>query len=312
MNRSKTSLVDLFARILVILGFLTTVIAFITELAKITTDAQKLRIASIAGFVTYFASTLWLAFKATNVKTFWRWVSLVLLYVITVPYFIWMGTWIREGELLVAGKQTAVTELQPTIDALSNTIPIATNPPSTPFTQLITVTQIVQVTPTPDMNVLLIDDIPSEVFPFSDGVGPQTSMSATYDESGTINYKLDYSLPVQGDTFAGIAMRFPPMNIATYEYIEVAVVFSNTACCYLKLADQTGKQAEFLLEGSPPPNTRVTIVIDGDRRIIRIPLREHFGGVNLGQIREISFISYSTLATGGHSFTVSRMKLLKQ
>jgi hypothetical protein len=173
------------------------------------------------------------------------------------------------------------------------------------------------VKPTSDENILLIDTLPSQVFPFSGGDNPEIqgkgSMSVTYDESGTINYKLDYSLPKHGDTFAGVAVLFPPMNVALYEYIEVALVFSNTkVCCALKLVDKSGNQVEFLLGDSPRPNTGITIAIDGDRQIIKIPLRGNFNGVNLEQIREISFISYSTLATGDHSFTVSRIKFLKK
>ncbi len=99
MSESKNGLLDLFAKILAVLGFITALIAYTNEFLKLTTDTQGLRIASLAGFIVYFLSTLWLAFKVTDVKPAWRWAGLVILYILTVPYFIWVGTWIRPSDL---------------------------------------------------------------------------------------------------------------------------------------------------------------------------------------------------------------------
>jgi len=206
-------------------------------------------------------------------------------------------------------------ELQPTISALETGVAKLT---ATPLTQLITPTGTVQVMPTPDENILLLDSsIPSQVFPFSGGNDPQIQsqgrMLITYEESGTINYKLDYSLPEQGYTWAGIAIQFSPMNLAKYEYIQLELKSSNIkACCELKLADKSDNNVYFLLGDSPRLNSGVVITVDEDRLVIKIPLRGNFDGVNLEQIREVSFISNSNLATGNHNFTVSRIKFLKK
>ncbi|MBE7550532.1 MAG: hypothetical protein HS126_05605 [Anaerolineales bacterium] len=130
----------------------------------------------------------------------------------------------------------------------------------------------IRVTPIPDENVLRIDTIPLQVSPFWGGSDSQIqgwgSMSLTYDDTGNVNYTLKYSLPPpeQGYTWAGIAWQFLPINFAKYEYIEVALEFSDPQDrCGIKLVDKSDNTVFLVLGGVPPPNSGIIITIDGDR-----------------------------------------------
>jgi hypothetical protein len=99
MAQSRNNLLDLFSKILAVLGFIIALIDIINGFLKLTTDTQGLRVVSVAGFITYLLAILWLVFKATGIKPVWRWSSLVILYIITILYSIWVGnTWINHPQ----------------------------------------------------------------------------------------------------------------------------------------------------------------------------------------------------------------------
>jgi len=91
---SERSFKDWITTIGGVLGFFTALVAFIIDFEKWIRDQQTLHYISIAGFILYFLGSLWFAFKAKNVKPVWRWTCLVILYVSTIFYFLWVGTWI--------------------------------------------------------------------------------------------------------------------------------------------------------------------------------------------------------------------------
>jgi hypothetical protein len=94
MTDSNNSLPNLLAKILVILGFIVALMTYINQFVSLIGDTQALHIASIAGYITFTISILWLAFRAPDITSTWRWRALAFLYIITIPYFFWVGTWI--------------------------------------------------------------------------------------------------------------------------------------------------------------------------------------------------------------------------
>jgi len=84
---------DFLATISAILGFFVALVSFILNLQKWGQDPQTFRTVSIAGFILYLLGSLWFAFKAKVVNPQWRWASLIVLYVFSNLYFVWVGTW---------------------------------------------------------------------------------------------------------------------------------------------------------------------------------------------------------------------------
>ena len=93
-NESKSSFKDWLALAGSVLGFFTALVTFITDFSRLPPDPQALRYVSVAGYILYVLSTLWIVFKADKVKPRWRWASLAVLYIVTAAYFLWLGTWI--------------------------------------------------------------------------------------------------------------------------------------------------------------------------------------------------------------------------
>ena len=95
MNKNISSTTDLLAKIGAVISFVLLLIGSISQLISVGQNQQGIRVISIAVFLTYLTSSLWLAFKATNIKSVWRWTNLVIFYIVTILYFIWVGTWIK-------------------------------------------------------------------------------------------------------------------------------------------------------------------------------------------------------------------------
>jgi hypothetical protein len=81
--------------ILSLIGLLISLIGFATEISQLTVDATLLRAIVLLGYVVFAGGILWFAFKGINVKSKWRWASLGALYGLTIPFFIWVGSWIN-------------------------------------------------------------------------------------------------------------------------------------------------------------------------------------------------------------------------
>jgi hypothetical protein len=53
---------------------------------------QLLQIVALLGYIVFSGGILWFAFKS-QAKQQWRWLSLLALYLVTIGFFIWVGTW---------------------------------------------------------------------------------------------------------------------------------------------------------------------------------------------------------------------------
>jgi hypothetical protein len=94
-----------------VLGFFIALVSFTVNIQEWTQEPGSFRSVSLAGFVLYFVSSIWFAFRGKNVKSAWRWASLGLLYVCTVLYCIWVGTWIGSAASLQPVDTTNTSEL---------------------------------------------------------------------------------------------------------------------------------------------------------------------------------------------------------
>lgn len=93
-NKSESNLKDCVATIGAVLGFFVTLVSFIINFRELMQDPQTFRAVSIAGFIFYLSGSLWFAFKVKSVNQNQRWASLIMLYVFSNLYFMWVGTWI--------------------------------------------------------------------------------------------------------------------------------------------------------------------------------------------------------------------------
>jgi len=190
--------------------------------------------------------------------------------------------------------------------------------------ETVVIPEVIQVTPTPNPSVYQVSssidkNISLHVFPYEGNRDTElqgySDLAIRYDD-GEINYIFDFTLPVPetGYTWAGIAMRLDePVNLAQYEYLEVAVQFSDVnARCQLTLADKFDHTVYFLLEPLPSSKPGVVTTVDGDRQIVRIPLRGYLDSINLEQVKEFGIIADSSYVSGKHQITLSRIKFLKQ
>jgi hypothetical protein len=205
-------------------------------------------------------------------------------------------------------------ELQATITVLQTQ---ASQPTMITTSQPITITRLVEVTPTPDLNILQLDTIPSRSFVFTGGNDPlfqgSGNLSINHVDTSTKQYILNYSLPEKGFTWAGYATIYEELvNFSPYSVLEVKIQNSdNSAGIQIKLVDGT-KDAVYLDVTNPPKaDTRINIVAQNGLQQIRVPLRGNFDRLNLEQIRELSFIMNSYLGKGDHSLTISNVRLIK-
>lgn len=206
-------------------------------------------------------------------------------------------------------------ELQPTIDALETEVARLT---AIPFTQIITVTQIVQVTPTPDetvSNVISIEDFPSEIFSFS-GTGGYGELHVIRKEDDDLDYQFYYVMPKGGDGYAGIFFRFiPTINFTEFASLQATISFSdNDAICQIYLESQVGVKSYITLGNNTLINASADARMEseGDDRIFTIPLAGNFLDVpNKQSISGIGISSNTNLVEGSHSCTVQEIYLLK-
>lgn len=81
-----------------VLTLFVALVAFINTVEEFALDRRGSRILSIAAFVIYFVGTLQVAvWRRRNEKKWW-WLTLVALYIVTVPYFVWVGSWMQWPE----------------------------------------------------------------------------------------------------------------------------------------------------------------------------------------------------------------------
>lgn len=93
-NKSEGNFKDNIATLSAVLGFCVALVSFFIDLQKSMQDPQVFRVVSFVGLFLYLSGSLWFAFKAKNVNAKLRWASLGILYVSSILYGVWVGTWL--------------------------------------------------------------------------------------------------------------------------------------------------------------------------------------------------------------------------
>ena len=92
-DERRISLKGCLETVSALLGFFIGLVAFINAILKWVGNPRESRVAAIAGFITYLLVTLWFTFIKAKDKPKWQAASLIIFYIFTVPFFIWVGTW---------------------------------------------------------------------------------------------------------------------------------------------------------------------------------------------------------------------------
>jgi hypothetical protein len=163
-----------------------------------------------------------------------------------------------------------------------------------------------------------VESIPLWAVPYggaSDPSGGQgsSSLSLIVENSAQMGYRLDYSLPDTGEGHAGLALKFlTPQDLSNYEAIEVTISYGDEQSrCEIFFKDIADQVKGVRLGDTIPPNTDISVSIEGQKQTIHIPLRTNFGLVNLDVVQEIGFHAHTSFSRGRHTFTVSEIVLLK-
>ncbi len=293
-----------------ILGFFITLIAFIINIQNWAQDPLALRSVSAAGFILFFLGTMWFAFKVKNVKPAWRWTSLAVLYVSTIIYFSWVGTWLGSPSTL------APTEIAPSPTLTSTIAPSATDTPTPTFSPTPTSSPSLTPTPTPRVS---IESLGLVAFPYGGEGDPRVrrgrgSLSIIYEEASPVGYILDYSLPDTGEGYAGLAFRFhQSQDLTDFEAVEMTISFGDEqARCEVFFKD-IDDQTDYVRLGVPMlPTSDVAVRIDGQKQTLRIPLSTNFPRVDISAVREIGFNANTSFSPRGtHTCTVTGINFLR-
>jgi len=138
------------------------------------------------------------------------------------------------------------------------------------------------------------------------GTGSLEVTSATLDDQIATSYKLYYSIPKDGDAYAGISLWFSePQDLTEYKYIELTISFGdNQARCRLFIKDSfTGYGFVMLGDGN-------IVSAKQDEQTIKIPLKS-FSSISRKLVKDLDFDVNGDFVRGDNSFTVSNIRFLK-
>ena len=126
-------------------------------------------------------------------------------------------------------------------------------------------------------------------------------------------YTLRYSLPQEGEGYAGLAFPFiPPQNLTDYEYIEVTIIFGDPeARCELVLEDKD-KTAHYIRLDNIPTGTGITVNTYENRHTVLIPLSTNLGSVNREFLSQVGFNANAQFTRGEHFFIVSNIRFINK
>jgi hypothetical protein len=172
----------------------------------------------------------------------------------------------------------------------------------------------IPLTPTPiNEDIVSISSMSFIAFAYGDNDKGYGNLSIINNENSETSYMADYSLPDQGDGYAGIAFRFSaPQNLSIYKYVEVTIIFDDEqASCDFAFRDFNDKIDNVRLGATASPRDDITVDVKGKEQTIKIPLATGFSTIKLNGIKEIGFNTGTHFTRGNHSFTVNGIKFLK-
>lgn len=216
------------------------------------------------------------------------------------------------------GRQTAIAEVQPTVNALQATIAAPTPVTMIGSAQTITVTEILQVTPTPDSNNIRIELIPGEAYPFFGTQNPEVlqgtgTLFIGFDNNGTTLYKFNYNIPDEGPAYAGFSYQFKtPLNIAAFNTIELKITYEDpSAKAQISLSDIAGRSSYIRLADGFVNGREIDHSGNERTQVISIPIALNFSDVDKQAVRFIGFGADASFTRGNRTFIVQDIKLIR-
>ncbi len=241
-------------------------------------QSQQWRALALLFYIIFLVSILWFAIGEKEYKLIWRYLTVGFLFVITIPFFIWVGTWIN---------------LQ------GNSLPIAE----------IENDDILSIESLPSYVIAYggednLDDT-------SEGTAILTII---YGEDMGTGYIVDYYLPDASDGYAGLAYKFlEPQDFSDYKFVEIKIDFGDErAGCDFYMKDISNKSDSVRLSNTIQSNTEMNVDIFGTTQLVTIPLSSSFDNINLSVIHDIGCNTYTSISTGNHTFIISGIKFLKK
>lgn len=85
---------DYIIRVTGLVGLVVALIGFAGTALDLIHQPQQLRLFSLIGYIIFSIGAILFAFKSETIPQAWRWASLGFLYIVTILFFVWVGTWI--------------------------------------------------------------------------------------------------------------------------------------------------------------------------------------------------------------------------
>lgn len=193
-------------------------------------------------------------------------------------------------------RQTVIAEFQPTIIALQSNA----------------------ITASPEIQNDALFFTASSIYSFNGLDDPKIKsgfgrLFINRNSSEDVSYRLEYSIPDQGEGYAGFVFQFSPaIDITEYEYLEITLSLDdpNANCdVYLK----RGGIANYIriCDGSFLNGQRIEAATSRSTNIVKIPLRLNFRDIDQTSVEEIGFSANAAFTRGSRAFTIHEVRLIK-
>lgn len=80
--------------IVALIGLIVGLIGMATQLTRLEVDSQLMRYTALLGYIVFAGGIVWYVLKRPNESMPFRHLSFGALYLLTIPFFIWVGSWL--------------------------------------------------------------------------------------------------------------------------------------------------------------------------------------------------------------------------
>jgi hypothetical protein len=266
---------DYLKKVTSLIGLLVALGALAGFVQSWSNQPQLLQIVALLGYIIFSGGMIWFALNS-QAKQQWRWLSLIVLYVTTIVFFLWIG-----AHLSANVSTTTASSIE------SKYLPIETIP----------------------MDFFCYSD---EIDKHVTGKGWGRLIIRT--ENARAGYVLEYSIPDTGDGYAGLSFTFSSdQDLTEFEFIVFTINFGdNQARTNLYMKD-IAKSGNIVPLGVGIPIAQgATVNTNGSDQTFKIPIATNFSSLNRKVVREIGFNSDQGTSRGWHTFKVSDVKFVKR
>jgi len=157
-------------------------------------------------------------------------------------------------------------------------------------------------TPTPSSESLKIEQIPQQIFSYSE-TGPEgwDVFWLIREDQGRTIYKFEYNLPSGESGFAGLAFNFTSgIDLSAYDAIELVIMF-----------DQSLEEVDFYFKDIAKDLNTIRIANKGSNEMALHYKFVDFPNINFHAIQEIGVIVNADFMTGEHRVYLKDITFVK-